>query len=427
MANTSVSHPAYRWVLVAMLWFVCFFNYADRQAIFSVFPLLRTSSHLTNVQLGVVGSSFMWAYALCGPIAGWLTDRVSRKALVLGGLIFWSVVTGLTALTNSYAQLVACRALGGLGEALYFPASMALIAEYHGAKTRSRAMAFHQSSVYVGSIAGGAISGYVGQTYGWRNSFVLFGVAGIVLGAVLWVFIREPRRSRSEPEAVLDAAQDALPSPVAASSAHRGFLRPMAEILSLPPALVLIAVFIGANFVAVVFLTWLPTFLVDKFHMSLASAGFSGTAYLQIASILGVVLGGMLADAMVARMPAQGRGRIRTQAVGLLCGVPFLFLAGQARTLSLLFAALTGFGFFKGLYDANLWAALYDVIPSRGRGTAVGLMNSLGWLGGGAAPLVVAAEASRFGFSLTISATAAVYLACGTGMLVLSVHARNTK
>lgn len=128
MAHTSLDHPAYRWVLVAMLWFVCFFNYADRQAIFSVFPLLQTQLHLSTVQLGVLGSSFMWAYALFGPAAGWLTDRVSRKALVLGGLIFWSVVTGLTALTHNYAQLVACRALGGLGEALYFPASMALIA-----------------------------------------------------------------------------------------------------------------------------------------------------------------------------------------------------------------------------------------------------------------------------------------------------------
>ncbi len=389
MASRVAEHPAYRWALVGMLWFVCFFNYADRQAIFSVFPLLRNELHLSTVQLGIVGSSFMWMYALFGPVAGWLCDRVSRKALVLGGLIFWSVVTGATALAHSYAQLVACRALGGLGEALYFPASMSLIADYHTTRTRSRAMALHQSSVYAGSIAGGAVSGYIGQSYGWRDSFVLFGSLGIGLGLLLWAFIREPARGQADRAVVLESAEDALPVQATnAPAANEGILRPIAEVLRRPLVLVLIAVFIGANFVAVVFLAWLPTFLFESFHMSLAMAGLNGTAYLQIASVLGVLCGGVLADAAVKRGTRwQHGGRMLTQALGLLCGVPFLFAVGQTRLVPMLLTALVGFGFFKGLYDANLWASLYDVVPLRLRGTAVGLMNSLGWLVGDACSL----------------------------------------
>jgi len=79
----------YKWVVVAMLWFVCFFNYADRQAIFSVFPLLKSEMHLTDVQLGIVGSSFMLVYAIAGPLAGFAGDRFQRKTLIIGGLLFW--------------------------------------------------------------------------------------------------------------------------------------------------------------------------------------------------------------------------------------------------------------------------------------------------------------------------------------------------
>src|SRR5436305_3124967 len=122
----------YKWAVVAMLWFVCFFNYADRQAIFSVFPLLKSEMTLSDVQLGIVGGAFMWVYAAALPLAGLVGDRVPRKALILGGLVFWSLVTLATATATRYGHLVLFRALEGLGEAFYFPASMSLISDYHG-------------------------------------------------------------------------------------------------------------------------------------------------------------------------------------------------------------------------------------------------------------------------------------------------------
>ena len=371
-----------------MLWFVCFFNYADRQAIFSVFPLLKSEMGLSDVQLGVVGAAFMWMYALFGPLAGWLGDRLSRKTLIIGGLIFWSVITAATALCRSYWQLTLVRALSGLGEAFYFPASMSLISDYHGADTRSRAMSIHQSSVYAGTVAGGAVSGAVAQFYGWRSSFVLFGGLGVLLGIVLVGFLREPARAALvEPWNVREGLKEIFRNRVVS---------------------ILILVFIGANFVAVIFLTWMPSFLFRKFHMSLAMAGLNSTAWLQIASVLGVISGGIFADSLSRRRPG---GRMLTQALGLLCGVPFLFLTGWTLSLPVLICAMAGFGYFKGLYDANIFASLYDVVPAPRRAAAAGILNSLGWLGGGLAPVAVAEASKHFGMSACISATSAIYLA----------------
>jgi MFS family permease len=385
----------YKWAVVALLWLVCFFNYADRQAIYSVFPLLKTEMGLTDVQLGVVGASFMWVYAAAAPLAGIIGDRVARKTVVVSGLVFWSLVTVATALSTQYAHLVVCRALEGLGEAFYFPASMSMLSDYHGAGTRSRAMSIHQSSVYAGTIAGGTAAGVMGQAFGWRSSFYLFGTLGAMLGLVLIVCLREPARERT-------------PEPDAAPLAGIG------AILRTPMVLILMAVFVGANFVAAIVLTWMPSFLSRKFGMSLGAAGFSSTAYLQIASVLGVVTGGILADRFARR---HRGGRMITQAIGLLAGVPFIFVTGWTLSVPVLILAMTGFGYFKGLYDANIWASLHDVVPSEHRATSVGLMNAIGWIGGGFAPVAIALAATRYGMSASLSASSIIYAVVGLLLL----------
>ena len=395
---------AYKWLLVAMLWFTCFFNYADRQAIYSVFPLLKAEMGLSDLQLGIIGGAFMWVYAASGPLAGIVGDRMRRKTLIIVGLVFWSLVTVATALSRQYWHLVVFRALEGFGEAFYFPASMSLISDYHGRDTRSRAMSLHQSSVYAGTIAGGAISGYMGEHWGWRSSFYLFGLLGIALGGVLVWFLREARRGEAD-ETAGHAALDWRES---------GVWDALGRLLTHRVVLVLMTVFVGANFVAMIFLTWMPSFLYRKFGMSLSMAGLNSTAWLQVASVLGVLTGGWLADRWARR--SRG-GRMSVQGCGLLAGVPFLFLTGWTLSVPVLVLAMTGFGFFKGMYDANIWASLYDVVPPARRGTALGLMNSIGWLGGGFAPVAIAAASAHWGMSACISATSGVYFLVGLLML----------
>src|SRR6185437_8547648 len=288
-----------------MLWFVCLLNYADRQAIYSVFPVLKQQYGLSDLQLGYIASSFMWVYAVAGPFGGLIADRISRKTVILSGLIFWSAITIATALVQNYWQLVLCRALEGLGEACYFPASMAMISAFHGPETRSRAISWHQSSIYAGTILGGSVAGFLAEHYGWQSSFYLFGSAGILLGFVLVWLLKDPPPV---------AAPDAPPPDFKLRSIAR-------DLFGKPMPVILMIVFIGANFVTVVFLTWLPYYLNQYFHMSLGRSGWNATAYLQAALVIGVIGGGVVADFLVRKYRG---GRMLVQAAGLLIATPFL-------------------------------------------------------------------------------------------------------
>ncbi len=405
MPHAQVQHPDYKWIVVGALWVVCVLNYADRQVIFTVFPLLGNEFVISDSSLWVLSGSFMWMYALTGPFAGALCDRMPRRTLILGSLLFWSLTVALTSWAQHFWQLVAGVALGGLGEAFYFPSAMSMIGDYHGAATRSRAMSIHQSGVYVGSIVGGTIAGVVGEHFGWRLGFRAFGVVGIIVSLCLWFLLREPERGSSDGEA----------GQIGPVSSLLGGLR---EVAGNRAAWLLVIVFMGANFVAMIFTVWMPTFLFRKFHMSLSLSGLNGTAFLQIASVIGVVLGGAAADRLVKTKWEGRKPRMAVQAFGLICGVPFLLLSGWAPTVTLLLAAMVGFGFSKGVYDSNIWASLYDVIPIERRGAAVGVTNSLGWLGGAAAQLSIGLASARFGMGACMSATAAIYLCIGTALFL---------
>lgn len=371
-----------------MLWFVCLFNYADRQAIFSVFTVLEAEMGLSKVQQGIVGSSFMWVYAAALPFAGVVGDRLNRKWVILGGLIFWSLITVATGLATEYWHLVLFRALEGFGEAFYFPASMSLISDYHGPRTRSRAMALHQSSVYAGTVLGGTAAGYFADVASWRMGFYVFGALGCALAGVLVLTLREPPRRQSSETA-------AEPR------------RSLRGIFAHRIVLLLIVVFMGANFVAVTFLTWMPTFLKEQYNLSLTWSGLTATFWLQAASVVGVIGGGWLADRWAKRFRG---GRMLVQALGLLFGAPLIFITGWTQQIGVLILAICGFGFFKGLYDANIWASLYDFVATEHRASALGFMNALGWLGGAPAPILVGYAAGVIGLSGALCATSLIYL-----------------
>ena len=415
--RTPVASPGagYKWQVVGMLWLIAFFNYADRQAIFSVFPLLEREMSLTPVQLGLLGSSFAWVYGLGAPFAGLIVDRVKRKTAIIGGLQAWSLICVATVFSGNFSHLFFWRAAEGLGETFYFPASMSLIADYHGRDTRSRAMGLHQTSVYIGTIGGGFFAGLIGQYYGWRLSFVVFGGLGILLGFVLNRLLVEPPRGAAE-------AGDGNGHPVSdARVSLAAFLR---LLLRTPTLLCLLGAFMCANFVAVVLLSWMPKFLFDRFHMSLAMSGLTATIFVQLASLIGAPVGGWLADRWRLRSP---RGRLAVQMAGVFGGAPFVALCGLTPSVGTVLFALTAWGFCKGLYDANIFAAVFDVVRPEARGTAAGFMNAFGWLaGGGSAPLVIGIVAQRESLGLAIALASTVYVAAGL-LLLLAIVAFVTK
>src|SRR5262249_38787809 len=160
----------------------------------SVFPLLEKELGLDSVQLGLLGSSFALVYGICAPFAGNIVDRVRRKTAVLGGPTGRGLICSAAGPSRRFRPLAFFRAPAGPGETFYFPAAMSMISDYHGKRTRSRAMGTHQTSVYAGTIAGGFLGGLIAQHYGWRYSFVVFGSLGVVLALVLLKLLVEPAR-----------------------------------------------------------------------------------------------------------------------------------------------------------------------------------------------------------------------------------------
>jgi MFS family permease len=402
-----------KWFVVGLLWLCGFFNYADRQAVFSVFPLLGEEFHLTNVHKGMIGSAFMVVYALAAPFAGFVVDGFSRRWLVAGGLAVWSLICAATATARSFGQLLFFRAAEGLGESFYFPASMSLLADYHGPRTRSRAMSLHQTSVYVGTAAGGIVAGLLGQRYGWRSPFWVLGTVGIAYACLLPWLVREPKRGAAEIKGDDPLDPEFM---TAVESPHLG--RNFAEVVLNPAAALLLAVFAGANFVAGTLLAWLPQFVKDQYGLDLGEAATVAGLCFPGGNLVGALCGGALADAVARRVNG---GRVLVQAAGLILGAPCVYLAGTATTLGVLVPALIGIGLGKGIYDANIFASVYDVVRPSVRGTAAGLMNTAAWAAASAAPLLVGWFSEEYGLGAAIAWTAAVYVAAG--LLALAAFA----
>ena len=412
-AQTKAVGPAlsaYRWAVVFFLWLVCFFSYADRQAFFSIFPLLEKEMGLTTAQLGLLGSSFAVVYGLGGPFAGYIVDRIRRKTAVIGGLELWSVICVLSALARNFFQLLVFRAAEGIGECIFYPAALSMISDYHGKRTRSRAMGILQTSVYAGTVGGGFLAGVIAQTYGWRAAIFVFGALGLVVGLFLIPILREPARGSAD----FAVSCDQLTAPLVPPA--RPSLRAIASLFKIKSLLTLIGVFACANFVAMVLLTWMPTYLYSRFHLSLAMAAFDAAVYPQIASIGGSVFGGYLADRLAKRTP---RGRVLVQCIGALAGTPFVIVCGLSGSLIAVNTSLLFWGFFKGMYDSNIFASAFDVVPVERRGTVSGLMNCVGWLlGGGLAPVLVGYLAVYLSLGHAIALSSIVYVMAALLMIL---------
>lgn len=372
--STKTPSKREKWIVLGMLWLVCMLNYADRQAISSLFPLLEKDFGFSKAQLGLIGSAFMWVYAASAPFAGFAGDRLSRKGLILGGCFFWSIMTAMTGWCGKLWQFVSARALIGLGESVYFPAAASMLSDYHGARTRSTALSLHQSAVYIGTIAGGWLGAVLAQRYGWRWAFYGFGVAGVAVSLLLLHRLREPRRVFSENHSTTE------------SLVPLGFLETLRTLLSKPGVLLLMLAFACANGVGSIFLIWAPTFLFEKFHLGLVAAGFSAVAAIQLSSAVGAPLSGILAD----RLAVNLRGaRMLVQASGLVLGTLCVVAVALAPTMGMLMVAMACFGLCKGVYDGGIFASVFEFVEPGQRASVVGLMNLLGWGGGALGPLAV--------------------------------------
>jgi len=378
----------YAWLLVALLWVVGLLNYLDRQVIFSVFPLLSADLHLSSTQLGLLSTVFLWVYGMLSPVAGYWADRYGRARVILISLAVWSLVTWATGHARTFTELLFARALMGISEACYIPAALAMIADYHGNRSRALATGVHNSGIYVGIVLGGLGGGWMGQRFGWRLAFTVLGIVGVVYFALLARLLRER-------------------GGVAMPSEAPQFLRSVPELVRLPGFLALTGVFCGMGIANWIVYTWLPLYLYEKFHVSLAVAGFTGTFYIQAGSIAGILIGGRLSDRWAAR---SDRGRLFTLALGLGLAAPFLFLTVYTSLLPLVIVALAVFGVGRGTFDANYMPVLCQIARADLRATGYGIFNMASCIMGGIMAVTAGALKDRFGLGIMFQAAAACLL-----------------
>jgi MFS transporter, Spinster family, sphingosine-1-phosphate transporter len=362
-----MSKLRYAWVVVGLLWFAFLLNYIDRQVIFSVFPLLKSDFKLSDFELGLLSTSFLWVYAFASPVAGYMGDRFGRKNTVVASLLIWSLMTWATARAKNFQELLAARGLMGVSEAAYLPAGLAMIADYHGKRTRSLATGIHFSGAYLGMVLGGFLGGWIGEAYGWRPAFALLGFVGVAYTLVGAAALREESRNEA-PES--DFSKAAKPRLMAS----------LKELGSIPSFRTLASVFGMTSVANWLIYTWMPVYLYEHFHMSLLSAGFSAMFYLQAGSAGGILLGGAVADRWSAR---TDRGRLLTQAAGVAVAASFLSIAAIAASRWLLLGALAAFGLGRGSYDCNCMPVLCQIARPTLRATGYGLFNFVGSFAGG--------------------------------------------
>lgn len=384
----------YKWELIIVLFMAFFLHQGDRQIYGPVIPLIKQDLGATDVQMGMVATVFTLLYGVFVPLAGCLGDFLSKKWIVGLSLLTFSIGTLLTGLSNSIAMLIVFRGVAtGIGEAFYYPAANSLIGQYH-AQTRASAMAIHQTALYVGIVASSWIAPFVGARYGWKFSFLTFGSVGVFVAMLVALRLRDERR-------------DPVPAAVGQSDAPPRLGEVVRAVVSKPTLYFLSVAFAGMVFVNVGFLTWMPTFLHEKFKLPLATAGLHSVLFHYLFAFVGVMSGGWISDRLARRRPTI---RMEVEVLGLLLGAPFIYLMGAATELSMVFVALAGFGLFRGLYDSNLFAALFDVIPPKYRSSATGLMLSFAFTMGATSPLLLGYLKQHIGLSVGLSWLGAVYV-----------------
>jgi MFS family permease len=346
------------WLVVVLLMPVALLNYLDRQMLASMkYSVMGDIPSIGSEEnWGFMLGQFKWVYAILSPIGGYVADRFSRRFTICGSLFVWSAVTWWTGHVGSYSELLAARSLMGTSEAFYIPAALALIADYHTGRTRSRAVGLHQMAIYGGVIVGG-FGGYVADSpmLGWRSAFDACGVFGMVYAVPLVLLLRDVPRSGA-------AAAEAKPSPAHAA------LRLVTNL----SFILLVLYFTLPALAGWVVRDWMPAILKQQFDIGQGKAGVAATLYWQAAAIFGAVAGGWLADRWMRR---RDRGRIFVSAIGMSLIIPAIFGVGNAGSLAVAVAFLVLFGIGWGFFDCNNMPILCQIVRPELRATGYGVMN----------------------------------------------------
>lgn len=355
----------YPWIVVGLLWFVALLNYLDRQILSTMRPAM--SVDIMELQSAAVFGNlmavFLWIYGFMSPVAGVLADKWNRKWLIVGSLFVWSAVTLAMGYANTYSQLYALRAIMGISEAMYIPAGLSLIADYHSDKSRSLAVGIHMTGFYVGQALGG-FGASVAASYSWHYTFILFGFIGMLYSVVLMLLLRDTNSQ-------VDHGKVA--------SSGTPLLKGFSLLFSNISYWVILLYFAIPSLPGWATKNWLPTLFSENLEIPMEQAGPLATITISISSLFGVILGGIISDRWIQK---NVRGRIYTSAIGLALTIPAVILIGYGQSIIAIVAAGLMFGFGFGMFDANNMPILCQFVLPKYRATAYGVMNMVGVFAG---------------------------------------------
>lgn len=397
--------PGYKWVVVGLLFFSGFLNLEDRVVIFSVMPLVRQELQLSDLFVGALMSVFLWTYALCSPLAGYFGDRWSRRRVIVGCLILWSVVTVAAGLATSPAQLMATRVLLAVTEAFYLPAALALVADYHSSATRAKAVATLVIGMNLGPVVGGAGAGWIGDHYGWRPTLIALGGAGVLLAAMQALFLRDIAVGASDLSA-------ATPQP----PARAGLRETVWEILRTPSVVAIMIAVAIFSLGAWMLITWLPLFLYETFKLNLTQSGFFGNLAITGPVFLGALGGGLLSDHLGAKHP---RRRLALLLGFYVLAIPWPILFSVATGPAMVLSSVFLFQLCRALGELNSHPLIFELVAPEKRSTAVGMSNCLNSLFGGVGALAVGRYRESLGFQ-TVFGLVPIIIALVAGGLLLA-------
>lgn len=392
------------WLFVFLLSIVGCLNYLDRIMITTMRSSILEAIPMTETQFGLLTSVFLWVYGILSPVGGFLADRFKRTHVILGSLFVWSIVTWMTAHATTFGELLATRALMGISEACYIPAALAFITDYHKGSTRSLAVGFHMVGVISGQ-ALGFVGGWMAEEHAWNYAFNFFGIAGILYAVFLTFILKEaPDRAlnllapgkKEERIGFKDAIRNLFSS--------RGFII----------ALIFWGLF---GIVGWLIVGWLPTYYKEQFNLTQSVAGLYATGYLYTCSMIGVLVGGALADRWSKINP---RGRILLPAIGLLIAAPGIFIASTTTVVTVAVAGFLLYAFTKGFTDANMMPILCMVSDPRYRATGYGVLNLFSCIIGGIGLYAGGVlRDANINLSAMFLVAAATTVFCGTLLLFL--------
>ena len=389
MKEKLISCKAYPWIVVGQLWIVALLNYMDRQMLSTMRDAMQIDiSELESaVNFGRLMAIFLWIYGLVSPFAGAIADRVSRKWLIIVSLGVWSAVTTLMSFCTNYNEIFWLRALMGVSEALYIPAALSLIADYHTGKSRSFAIGIHMTGLYLGQAVGG-FGATLAAAFSWQQTFHWFGIIGIAYAVLLMVLLYEKR----------DVAQENISAtPEQTIPVLKGF----GMIFSNMAFWVILFFFASTSLPGWATKNWLPTLFADSLNTPMSQAGPISTITIALSSFLGILAGGPLSDKWVKH---NVKGRVYTSAIGLAMMIPALILLGLGKGMFAAVAAGLFFGIGYGMFDTNNMPILCQFVPSKLRATAYGIMNMTGVMMGAVCTQILGkwAEGGNLGLAFAV-------------------------